>query len=104
MADGSHASQQTFRWDDPLDLSGRLTDDERMIRDTARAYAQDRLAPRIVDLVSSGRTLKENGLVEVEVICEVTSRLIVNRTALKTRPEAIGAMIARFRSALATLA
>ena len=39
--------------------------------------------------------------VEVEVIAQVTSRLIVNRTALKTRPEAIGAWIARFRAALA---
>jgi len=38
--------------------------------------------------------------VETEVIARVTSRLIVNRTALKTRPEAIGAMIARFRAAL----
>ena len=47
------------------------------------------LAPRIVDLVSSGRTLKENGLVEVEVIAEVTSRLIVNRAAFKTRPELV---------------
>lgn len=45
------------------------------------------LAPRIVDLVSSGRTLKENGLVEVETIMEVSSRLIVNRAAFKTRPE-----------------
>ncbi len=58
----------------------------------------------IVDLVATGSTLKANGLVETEVIAKVTSRLIVNRTALKTRPEAIGAMIARFRTALATLA
>ncbi len=43
------------------------------------------LAPRIVDLVSSGRTLSENGLVEVEVIAHVTSRLVVNRAAMKTR-------------------
>ncbi len=54
----------------------------------------------IVDLVASGATLKANGLVETEVIAKVTSRLIVNRTALKTRPEAIGAWIARFRAAL----
>ena len=47
------------------------------------------LAPRIVDLVSSGRTLKENGLVEVEVIAEVTSRLVVNRAAMKTRAEVV---------------
>ncbi len=47
------------------------------------------LAPRIVDLVSSGRTLSENGLVEVEVIAQVTSRLIVNRAAFKTRPDVV---------------
>jgi len=58
----------------------------------------------IVDLVATGSTLKANGLVETDVIARVTSRLIVNRTALKTRPEVIGAMIARFRSALAAVA
>ena len=59
------------------------------------------LASLIVDLVQTGSTLKANGLVETEVIAHVTSRLIVNRTALKTRPEAIGGWIARFRAALA---
>jgi ATP phosphoribosyltransferase len=54
----------------------------------------------IVDLVQTGSTLQANGLVETEVIAEVTSRLIVNRTALKTQPEAVGAWIARFRAAL----
>jgi ATP phosphoribosyltransferase len=64
------------------------------------------LAPRlglsrlIVDLVQTGSTLRANGLVETEVIASVTSRLIVNRAALKTRPEIIGAWIARFRQAL----
>ena len=56
----------------------------------------------IVDLVQTGSTLKANGLVETEVIAPVTSRLIVNRTALKTQPEAVGAWIARFRAALET--
>ena len=59
------------------------------------------LARVIVDLVQTGSTLKANGLIETEVIAKVTSRLIVNRTALKTMPEAIGAWIARFRAALA---
>jgi ATP phosphoribosyltransferase len=59
------------------------------------------LAKLIVDLVQTGSTLKANGLQEGEVIAHVTSRLVVNRTALKTRPEAIGAWIARFRAALA---
>lgn len=54
----------------------------------------------IVDLVQTGSTLKANGLVETEVIAPVTSRLIVNRTALKTQPELVGAWIARFRAAL----
>ncbi|MBW6398666.1 ATP phosphoribosyltransferase [Roseomonas sp. HJA6] len=59
------------------------------------------LSRLIVDLVQTGSTLKANGLKETEVIAHVTSRLVVNRTALKTRPEAIGAWIARFRAALA---
>lgn len=58
------------------------------------------LSRLIVDLVQTGSTLKANGLVETEVIAPVTSRLIVNRTALKTRPEEVGAWIARFRAAL----
>jgi glutaryl-CoA dehydrogenase len=37
-----------FRWDDPLDLEGELAEDERMVRDTARAYAQDKLMPRVL--------------------------------------------------------
>jgi len=58
------------------------------------------LCRRIVDLVSTGRTLKANGLVEVERIAEITSRLIVNRAALKTRPEEIGSWIERFQTAV----
>lgn len=58
------------------------------------------LSSRIVDLVSSGATLKANGLVEVEVIAEITSRLAVNRTAWKTRPDEIGGWIERFREAI----
>jgi len=57
------------------------------------------LCRRIVDLVSTGRTLKENGLVEVETIADITSRLIVNRTALKTRPTQVGGWIERIREA-----
>ncbi|HAJ19998.1 MAG TPA: ATP phosphoribosyltransferase, partial [Rhodospirillaceae bacterium] len=55
------------------------------------------LCRRIVDLVSSGRTLKDNGLVEVETVAEVTSRLIVNRAALKTRSEEVGGWVSRFQ-------
>ncbi len=58
------------------------------------------LAQRIVDLVSSGKTLKANNLTEIETIMDVTSRLIVNRTAQKTAPEAINGWIGKFRNAL----
>jgi ATP phosphoribosyltransferase len=57
------------------------------------------LCERIVDLVSSGATLKANGLVEVERIADVSSRLIVNRTALKTRSDAVAGWIDRFAEA-----
>ncbi len=57
------------------------------------------LCRRIVDLVSSGRTLAANDLVEVELIAEVTSRLIVNRAALKTAPYETSRWIERFREA-----
>ncbi|MGQ5702236.1 ATP phosphoribosyltransferase [Sandaracinobacteroides sp. A072] len=55
------------------------------------------LAPRIVDLVSTGRTLKDNGLVEREIILEVTSRLVVNRAAFKTLPSVVG-LVDAFRA------
>jgi ATP phosphoribosyltransferase len=58
------------------------------------------LSRLILDLVATGSTLKANGLVETDVIAHITSRLIVNRTALKTRPEVVGGWIARFRAAL----
>ncbi len=37
-----------FKWDDPLDLEGQLTEEERMVRDTARDYAQEKLFPRVL--------------------------------------------------------
>ena len=58
------------------------------------------LCRRIVDLVQTGKTLEANGLVEVEKIADVTSRLVVNRAALKTRPGALGGWVERFREAV----
>ena len=57
------------------------------------------LSSRIVDLVSSGRTLAENGLVEVETIAQVSARLIVNRAAFKTRAREVLPLIEAFREA-----
>jgi ATP phosphoribosyltransferase len=58
------------------------------------------LCSRIVDLVSTGSTLKANGLVEVEEIAQITSRLAVNRAALKTRPNEINYWVQNFREAI----
>jgi ATP phosphoribosyltransferase len=57
------------------------------------------LSTRIVDLVSSGRTLKDNGLTEVEVIAQVSARLIVNRAAMKTRDD-VAPLVEAFRKAV----
>ena len=54
------------------------------------------LSQRIVDLVSTGRTLAENGLVETTTIMPVSARLIVNRAAMKTDPR-VSALVEAFR-------
>jgi ATP phosphoribosyltransferase len=51
------------------------------------------LSDRIVDLVSTGETMRQNGLVEVETIAEITTRLIVNRASLKTKNARISQII-----------
>jgi ATP phosphoribosyltransferase len=59
------------------------------------------LADAIVDLVSTGNTLKANGLVEVEQIMPISARLIVNQAALKLKREALRALIDAFEGATA---
>ncbi|WP_301170521.1 ATP phosphoribosyltransferase [Brevibacillus nitrificans] len=54
------------------------------------------LADRIVDIVSTGRTLKENGLVELENICEITTRLIANRASYRMKSEAVDDIASKF--------
>ncbi len=55
------------------------------------------LSRHIVDLVESGRTLKENGLVETDRIMDISSRLVVNRAALKMRSAELSELVRRFR-------
>ena len=55
------------------------------------------LARQIVDLVSTGTTLKQNGLVETQRIIDITARLIVNRAALKTDPR-VAELVSAFRA------
>ena len=58
------------------------------------------LADAIVDLVSSGNTLRANHLVEVEHIMQISARLVVNQAALKLKREALRAIIDAFASAI----
>jgi ATP phosphoribosyltransferase len=62
------------------------------------------LADAIVDLVSTGSTLKANHLIEVERIMDISSRLVVNQAALKLKQEPIRAIIDAFASAVAARA
>ncbi|NOY86724.1 MAG: ATP phosphoribosyltransferase [Deltaproteobacteria bacterium] len=55
------------------------------------------LADRIVDLVSTGETLRQNNLVEVEEVMQVTARLVVNRASFKTRSDRIVPLIEAMR-------
>ena len=50
------SSPASFRWDDPFLLDEQLTDDERMIRDSARAYAQEKLLPRVIEAYREEKT------------------------------------------------
>ena len=74
--------------------------------DVIKLYGSMELAPltgladAIVDLVSSGNTLKANHLVEVEEIMQISARLVVNQAALKLKREPIRAIIDAFASAL----
>ena len=62
------------------------------------------LADAIVDLVSTGSTLKANHLIEVERIMDISSRLVVNQASLKLKQEPIRAIIDAFASAVAVRA
>ena len=44
-----------FKWDDPLDLESQLSEEERIVRDTARAYAQEKLFPRVLAANREGK-------------------------------------------------
>ena len=62
------------------------------------------LADAIVDLVSTGSTLKANNLVEVEEIMQISARLVVNQAALKLKREPMRVLIDAFESAIPSAA
>jgi glutaryl-CoA dehydrogenase len=53
------APQKTYRWEDPFDLASRLSEDERMIWEAARAYSRDKLLPRVVSAFAEERFDRE---------------------------------------------
>lgn len=53
---GAHHELAKLKWEDPLLIEDLLTDDERMIRDTARAYAQEKLLPRVIEAYREEKT------------------------------------------------
>jgi ATP phosphoribosyltransferase len=61
------------------------------------------LADAIVDLVDTGNTLKANGLVPLEHIADISSRLIVNKASLKTKSASVKQFIAHMSDAVAKL-
>lgn len=68
-----------------------------------KLYGSMELAPLvglsdvIVDLVATGNTLRTNGLVEIETVCQVSSRLVVNKAAMKMKNAAIQQLLENFR-------
>ncbi len=62
------------------------------------------LADRIVDMVETGTTLRENGLVEMEKMFDITSRLIANRVSYRMKSEAVQSLCDRLSAAIAVRA
>jgi glutaryl-CoA dehydrogenase len=59
MALDAGAEAKTFSWEDPLDLASRLSEDERMVWESARAYAREKLLPRVVSAYAEERFDRE---------------------------------------------
>ena len=82
-------------------LTRRHLEQAGIVADVIKLYGSVELGPltglsdRIVDLVSSGETLRQHRLREIEVILDVTSRLVVNRAAWKLKRRPIDALLAR---------
>jgi ATP phosphoribosyltransferase len=87
-------------------LTRQWLEQRGMVAEVIKLYGSVELGPltgladRIVDLVSTGETLRQNRLREVETLLEVTARLVVNRASLKLRVRAVDALVARLRGAV----
>ena len=58
------------------------------------------LSDQIVDLVETGSTLRANGLIEIETIAEISTRLVVNKASMKMKHELINGFIHKLRAAV----
>jgi ATP phosphoribosyltransferase len=104
--------------EDPVTDERRLRIATKYVQSTRRYYADRReqveiiklygsmelaplvgLADLIVDVVDTGNTLKANGLVQLEHIADISSRLVVNKAAMKMKHERISELITRMRAA-----
>ncbi|MCK5235761.1 MAG: ATP phosphoribosyltransferase [Deltaproteobacteria bacterium] len=80
-------------------ITKKYFSDKGIQTELIKLYGSIELAPilglseRIVDLVETGETMRQNGLIEVETIMEVSSRLIVNRASLKTKPKRVKSLV-----------
>jgi len=87
-------------------LTRRYLESRGVVADVIKLYGSIELAPlvgladRIVDLVSTGETLRQHHLREIEVIQEITARLVVNRASWRLRQEAIDALLARLTAVI----
>ncbi len=85
-------------------LTRRYLEKHGIVADVIKLYGSIELGPltglahRIVDLVSSGETLRQHKLVEVDTLLEVSARLVVNRASLKLRRAPIDSLLARLRA------
>ena len=90
-----------------VNLSRRYYAERGVQADVIKLYGSMELAPitgladRIIDLVDTGSTLQANGLVELECIAEISSRLVVNRASMKMKHRAVGEIIDCLSAALA---
>jgi ATP phosphoribosyltransferase len=84
-------------------LTRRWLEKRGLVAEVIKLYGSIELSPltglsdRIVDLVSSGETLRQHELREVETILEVSARLVVNRASLKLKRKPIDALLAKLR-------
>jgi ATP phosphoribosyltransferase len=87
-------------------LTRRYLESRGVVADVIKLYGSIELAPlvgladRIVDLVSTGETLRQHRLKEIEVIQEVTARLVVNRASWRLRQGAIDSLLARLTAVI----